>query len=267
MCALTCDMTSKTQILTNQSCRVIQIGLLDEDVVTLTGRRHSFKPRVQPKKATAKAIFGIFEKGRGSLPWLHVVNLFDSILSARNLVCMVATNPWMILPFVLLICAIALAPVFAANWWSRYYAKVAFGLGTISLSYYVLVLRNSGRIWHTAHDYISFIMLIGSLFVISGVIHITVKGQARHSVNLIFLFVGAIAANLLGTTGAAMLLIRPWIQMNQSRVAAHHIVFFIFIVANVGGCLTPVGDPLCFLVTCKACQILVGCKELLAQSG
>jgi Na+/H+ antiporter NhaD/arsenite permease-like protein len=137
--------------------------------------------------------------------------------------------------------------IFAANWWSRYYAKVAFGLGTISLSYYVLVLRNSGRIWHTAHDYISFIMLIGSLFVISGGIHITVKGQATPFVNLIFLFVGAIAANLLGTTGAAMLLIRPWIQMNQSRVAAHHIVFFIFIVANVGGCLTPVGDPPLFL--------------------
>ena len=56
-----------------------------------------------------------------------------------------------------------------------------------------------------------------------------------------------IVANVLGTTGAAMLLIRPWIRMNQYRVTAHHIVFFIFIVANVGGCLTPIGDPPLFL--------------------
>jgi Na+/H+ antiporter NhaD/arsenite permease-like protein len=64
---------------------------------------------------------------------------------------------------------------------------------------------------------------------------------------VIFLLFGAIVANVLGTTGAAMLLIRPWIRMNQYRVTAHHIVFFIFIVANVGGCLTPIGDPPLFL--------------------
>jgi Na+/H+ antiporter NhaD/arsenite permease-like protein len=61
------------------------------------------------------------------------------------------------------------------------------------------------------------------------------------------LFIGAVIANLLGTTGAAMLLIRPWIRMNKYRVTAHHIAFFIFIVANVGGCLTPIGDPPLFL--------------------
>jgi Na+/H+ antiporter NhaD/arsenite permease-like protein len=65
--------------------------------------------------------------------------------------------------------------------------------------------------------------------------------------NVVFLFLGAVTANLLGTTGASMLLIRPWIHMNKYRITAHHIVFFIFIVSNAGGCLTPVGDPPLFL--------------------
>jgi Na+/H+ antiporter NhaD/arsenite permease-like protein len=160
---------------------------------------------------------------------------------------MVAPNPWMTLPFALLLGAIALAPLLAPDWWSRHYAKVAFGLGAITLGYYVFVLRNTGRTLHAAQDYVGFIALVSSLFVVSGGIHITVKGEATPFANVIFLFVGAIAANLLGTTGAAMLLIRPWIRMNQYRVTAHHIVFFIFIVANVGGCLTPIGDPPLFL--------------------
>ena len=159
----------------------------------------------------------------------------------------IAPNPWMILPFVLLLGAMALAPLLAAKWWLRHYPQVSLGLGAITLGYYFLGLQASARVWHTAHDYISFIALIGSLFVVSGGIHIRVKGEATPSANVIFLFMGAIAANFLGTTGAAMLLIRPWIRMNRYRVTAHHIVFFIFIVANVGGCLTPIGDPPLFL--------------------
>src|SRR5207253_6953665 len=78
-------------------------------------------------------------------------------------------------------------------------------------------------------------------------IHINVKGEATPGENAIYLAIGALISNLLGTTGASMLLIRPWIRMNKYRVTAHHIVFFIFIVSNVGGCLTPVGDPPLFL--------------------
>ncbi len=160
---------------------------------------------------------------------------------------MIPPNPWMILPFVLLLCAMALAPLLAPDWWLRHYAKVALGLGALTLAYYLLGLNAHNRVLDTAHEYISFIALVGSLFVVSGGIHIGVKGEARPLANVIFLFVGAVAANILGTTGAAMLLIRPWIRLNQSRVAAHHIIFFIFIVANVGGCLTPIGDPPLFL--------------------
>ncbi len=159
----------------------------------------------------------------------------------------IAPNPWMILPFVLLLGTIALAPLLAADWWAKHYPKVAYSLGAITLSYYLFGLHAHARVLHVAHEYVSFIALIGSLFVVSGGIHINVKGEATPWVNVLFLFVGAVIANLLGTTGASMLLIRPWIRMNKYRVTAHHIVFFIFIVSNVGGCLTPIGDPPLFL--------------------
>ncbi len=160
---------------------------------------------------------------------------------------MAAPNPWMILPFALLLGAMAFAPLRAPQWWLRHYAKVALALGAVTLGYYLFVLRDAPRVLHTGHDYLSFIALVGSLFVVSGGIHIGVKGEATPLANVVFLLAGAIVANVLGTTGAAMLLIRPWIRMNRYRVTAHHIVFFIFIVANAGGCLTPIGDPPLFL--------------------
>ena len=113
--------------------------------------------------------------------------------------------------------------------------------------YYFFVLHDAKILGAALHEYISFIALVGSLYVVSGGIHITVKGGATPLVNTVFLMVGAILANFLAPTGAAMLLIRPWIRMNKHRVAAHHVVFFIFIVANAGGCLTPIGDPPLFL--------------------
>lgn len=152
----------------------------------------------------------------------------------------------LILPFALLLGAMAVAPVLAPVWWGRHYAKIALGLGAIMVIYY-FVRRDFASVGHAAQEYFSFITLVGSLFVVSGGIHIDVKGEASPLKNVLFLFIGALLANVLGTTGAAMLLLRPWIRMNQSRISAHHIVFFIFLVANVGGCLTPIGDPPLFL--------------------
>jgi Na+/H+ antiporter NhaD/arsenite permease-like protein len=154
-------------------------------------------------------------------------------------------NPWLVLPFALLLAMIALAPLCFARWWTRHYPKVAIGLGLVTLAYYLGFLPGEARqkVWETAHEYVSFIALIGSLFIVSGGIHIQVKGEATPWANVAFLAVGAVLANVLGTTGASMLLIRPWLRSNQHRVSAHHVVFFIFIVANVGGCLTPIGDP------------------------
>ena len=160
---------------------------------------------------------------------------------------LIEPNPWMTLPFGLLLLAIALGPLGFPNFWARHYPKVAYALGAVALAYYLGSLHAWARVLQVGHEYVSFIVLIGSLFVVSGGIHINVKGEATPRVNTVFLLVGALLANVLGTTGASMLLIRPWIRMNKYRITAHHIVFFIFIVANAGGCLTPVGDPPLFL--------------------
>ena len=159
----------------------------------------------------------------------------------------VSVNPWMILPFGVLLAAIALGPLLCANWWHKHYPKVSCALAALTLAYYFISLHASIRVWHTAHEYVSFIALIGSLYIVAGGIHINVKGEATPRTNVVFLFIGAMLANILGTTGASMLLIRPWLRMNKYRVTAHHVVFFIFIVSNIGGCLTPIGDPPLFL--------------------
>ena len=155
----------------------------------------------------------------------------------------------MILPFGLLLGIIALGPLLFPAWWLKNYPKVALILGAITISYYLFFLPSAAahKVLETSHEYLSFIALIGSLFVVSGGIHINVKGEATPHVNVFFLLIGAIIANFLGTTGASMLLIRPWLRMNKYRVTTHHVVFFIFIVSNVGGCLTPIGDPPLFL--------------------
>jgi len=153
----------------------------------------------------------------------------------------------MLLPFGVLLACIAVMPLAFGDFWAGHYKKVVIGLGATSVLYYLLALGAGMRMLHVAGDYISFIVFIGSLFVVSGGIHIRVKGAAKPSVNCLFLLIGAILANLAGTTGASMLLIRPWIRMNKYRFTNYHTAFFIFIVSNVGGCLTPIGDPPLFL--------------------
>src|SRR5258705_1890844 len=160
---------------------------------------------------------------------------------------MITAYAWIIFAIGLLLAAIARGPLFFADWWSKHYPKVALSLGALTLAYYFVGLQAYQSVLHVGHEYISFIVLIGSLFVVSGGIHINVKGEATPFVNVLFLFMGALLANVLGTTGASMLLIRPWLRMNKYRITAHHVVFFIFVVSNVGGCLTPIGDPPLFL--------------------
>jgi len=158
-------------------------------------------------------------------------------------------EPLLISPFIALLALIALGPLLFPTWWARHYPKAALALAAITLSYYLFFLPPAARetVQHTAIEYFGFIALVGSLYVVSGGIHITVKGEATPAENIRFLAIGAIISNLLGTTGASMLMIRPWIRMNKYRITAHHIVFFIFIISNVGGCLTPIGDPPLFL--------------------
>lgn len=159
----------------------------------------------------------------------------------------IAPSPWMILPFVLMLLAIALMPFLHATWWERHYAKFSVALGLFTAGYYVIILRDGAHMLEVAHEYVSFIALVGSLFIVAGGIHIRVRGESTPLRNTLFLATGALLANIVGTTGAAMLMIRPWIRMNKYRITAFHVVFFIFIVANVGGALTPIGDPPLFL--------------------
>lgn len=160
---------------------------------------------------------------------------------------LIAPNPWMILPFVLMLLSIALMPFIHASWWEHNYPKVALALGLFTASYYLFVLGAPARLMEVGHEYASFIALIGSLYIVAGGIHIRVQGEATPLRNTLFLALGALLSNILGTTGASMLLIRPWMRMNKSRITAFHIVFFVFIVSNAGGALTPIGDPPLFL--------------------
>lgn len=153
----------------------------------------------------------------------------------------------MLAPFVILLLCIALMPLFAAHFWEHHYPKVAVALGLVTAGYYAFVQHDWHPLQHAAHEYVSFMALVGSLFVISGGINIRVKGEATPLINTFYLLIGAVLANFIGTTGASMLLIRPWIQMNKFRITGFHVVFFIFIVSNVGGSLTPIGDPPLFL--------------------
>ncbi len=154
---------------------------------------------------------------------------------------------WTAAPFVLLLLVIAFVPLISRGWWDRWYPAVSLGLGAAMLGYYLWVLRDSASVLHTGREYLGFIVLIGSLFVVAGGIHVRIKGRSTPLANVGILFTGSLLANLVGTTGAAMLLIRPYIHLNRSRIRAYHIVFFIFLIGNMGGALTPVGDPPLFL--------------------
>src|SRR5579862_2835228 len=157
---------------------------------------------------------------------------------------MIDPHPAMIGPFVAMLLAIAVMPVVLKHHWERCYHFISAGLGAITVGYYVFFLRDGARVLHEAGDYVSFMALTASLFVVAGGIHIRVRGGARPSSNALFLLTGALLANVVGATGASMLLIRPWIRMNKYRYTGLHTCFFIFIVSNAGGGLTPMGPPL-----------------------
>jgi len=153
-----------------------------------------------------------------------------------------------IAPFAALLVAIAILPLVAPAFWESNARKLAVG-AVLGLPVLVLYARHHpAALWHTAGDYLSFMALLASLFVISGGVLVTGDIPARPAVNTAFLAGGALLASLVGTTGASVLLIRPLLATNQARRhVAHTVVFFIFVVANIGGCLTPLGDPPLFL--------------------
>jgi Na+/H+ antiporter NhaD/arsenite permease-like protein len=185
--------------------------------------------------------------------------------------------PWAVVPFVVLLGAIAVLPLTPqlAHWWEHNSSKllVAGTLGLITLGYYLFLHREAVELHFPAHsvvapaerglswgvaaavlanallaEYVPFIMLLLALYVITGGVRIEGDLEATPTVNATFLGIGAAAASFIGTTGAAMLLIRPLLETNQQRKSVvHTLVFFIFMVCNCGGCLLPIGDPPLFL--------------------
>jgi len=157
-----------------------------------------------------------------------------------------------ILPFVLLLIGIAVLPLAHERWWAgnRNKGIVAAVLAVPVALYLTAVWGAEGRhlLAETLLDYVSFIILLAALFVISGGIHVRGSLAGTPLGNTGVLGIGALLSSVIGTTGASMLLIRPLLRANQSRQRkAHLVVFFIFIVANCGGLLTPLGDPPLFL--------------------
>ncbi|MCK9197812.1 MAG: sodium:proton antiporter [Syntrophales bacterium] len=158
---------------------------------------------------------------------------------------------WTIFPFVGILLSIALCPLLTPHFWHRHFGKVsAFWALLFALPF--LAVYRGVAFYEILHilliDYIPFIILLWGLFTISG--GIVVKGALRGTpaVNAAMLLIGTILASWVGTTGAAMVMIRPVLRANKNRVKKAHIIcFFIFLVANIGGSLTPLGDPPLFL--------------------
>ncbi len=155
---------------------------------------------------------------------------------------------WTALPFAALLLCIAILPLATPHFWERNRNK-AIVAALLSLPVLVWLMPHKPEaIQHTAIEYASFICLLASLFTISGGIAVTGDLEATPRVNTVFLAIGAVLANVIGTTGASMVLIRSFLKTNSERkVTAHLPVFFIFVVSNCGGLLTPLGDPPLFL--------------------
>jgi Na+/H+ antiporter NhaD/arsenite permease-like protein len=156
----------------------------------------------------------------------------------------------LVAPFVLLLLSIAVCPLVNARWWHRHYPDVALFLGAVVGVYYLSALRAAHGptvVLHTLAEYGAFIALIGGLYVVSGGVLVQLSKPVGPAANTLFLLLGAVLANLVGTTGASMLLIRPFMRANEGRLRPLHVVFFIFIVSNCGGLLTPIGDPPLYL--------------------
>jgi Na+/H+ antiporter NhaD/arsenite permease-like protein len=154
---------------------------------------------------------------------------------------------WLVIPFIVLLLMIATGPLFYEHFWHHNYPKIAIGLAALVVIYYLFVLQNVHGPVHALAEYVQFIALLASLYIASGGILIEIDKKATPLANVTLLVLGALISNLIGTTGASMLLIRPFIRLNKGSIQAYHIIFFIFIVSNVGGSLTPIGDPPLFL--------------------
>ena len=169
---------------------------------------------------------------------------------------------WILLPFVAMLLCIAIAPLVAEEKWEKNLNKFAVSMVLGSVVAIWMVTNNNAEnefthklVHQMVFDYVPFILLLTALFVVTGGIHVKGDIQATPKVNTLILAIGFVLASLMGTTGAAMLLIRPLLATNsQRKYTTHTILFFIALVANTGGLLTPLGDPPLFLLYLRGAE-------------
>ena len=164
---------------------------------------------------------------------------------------MESVSAWLLIPFVVMLLTIAIAPLVAADWWEKNSNKFFYVLClSIPTSIILMVCGLGENLAHQMlYDYIPFIVLLCALFVVTGGIKLSCDSVATPTVNTTMLFLGYAMASFVGTTGAAMLMVRPLLEMNRDRAhKIHTFVVFIILVANCGGILTPLGDPPLFLL-------------------
>ena len=158
---------------------------------------------------------------------------------------------WSTLPFVAMLACIAILPLVPAtqHWWEKRTSQLAIALALgVPVAVWMWIAGGWQTVFATAVEYAQFITLLLALFVVSGGIFLKGDIEATARNNTLFLAVGGVLASFIGTTGASMLLIRPLLATNRERrYRTHTVLFAIFIVANCGGLLTPLGDPPLFL--------------------
>ncbi|MHC1753129.1 sodium:proton antiporter [Humidesulfovibrio sp.] len=171
-------------------------------------------------------------------------------------------------PFAGMLLSIAVFPLLAPGFWSQHFGKVSAFWALAYLAPFVALHGWELGLYQVVHtallEYVPFVILLLTLFTITGGVHLSGTLVGRPVVNTAILLVGTLLASWMGTTGAAMLLIRPLIRANSHRrYKAHTMVFFIFLVANIGGCLTPFGDPPLFLGFLKGVSFFWTTQHLL----
>lgn len=184
----------------------------------------------------------------------------DTLQAAANAAAHEAAHNvpfYALIPFILMLGAIAVLPLVAEHFWEKNKNKLIISLLlAIPTTIWLLAQGMSHELSHSVlYDYVPFIVLLGSLFVITGGIYVDGNMKSKPLVNSTILLIGAILASLMGTTGAAMLLIRPILKTNANRkYKVHTVLFFIAVVANCGGLLTPLGDPPLFMMYLRGAE-------------
>jgi len=186
--------------------------------------------------------------------FLFVIGIWDQLLasSGENGSHLGEELPlWTVIPFIGILLSIAIFPLVASHFWHHHYSKVSAAWALIFAIPFLFVYQGQAmyEILHIYFlDYIPFIILLWGLFTIAGGIYVKGSLSGTPAVNTIMILIGTVLASWVGTTGAAMIMIRPILRANAKRKKkVHTVVFFIFLVANIGGSLTPLGDPPLFL--------------------